>query len=103
MRLPTQGYAIRIKEMEAGAGEVRLGSLMAMDPRGGQVELPGEHMREPAFGLPATWIDDSLREEATFRGYTIVDPVDGADHAPDRDPQGEHGRTCCPTPRCRSC
>ena len=75
MRLPTQGYAIRIKEMEAGAGEVRLGSLMAMDPRGGQVELPGEHVREPAFGLPATWIDDNLREEATFRGYTIVDPA----------------------------
>ena len=74
MRLPTQGYAIRIKEMEAGAGEVRLGSLMAMDPAGRQVDLPGEHTKEPAFGLPATWIDDSLREEATFRGYTIVDP-----------------------------
>ena len=74
MRLPNQGYAIRIKEMEAGTGEVRLGSLMAMDPRGGQVDIPGEHVREPAFGLPATWIDDSLREEATFRGYTIVDP-----------------------------
>ena len=75
MRLPSQGYMIRIKEMEGGGGEVRLGSLMAMDPSGGQVELPGEHMREPAFGLPATWIDDSLREEATFRGYTIVDPA----------------------------
>ena len=75
MRLPSQGYAIRIKEMEAGAGEVRLGQLMAMDPRGGQVELPGEHMREPAFGLPATWVEDTLREEATFRGYTIVDPA----------------------------
>jgi flagellar biosynthesis protein FlhA len=75
MRLPSQGYLIRIKELEAGQGEVRLGALMAMDPRGGQVELPGEHMREPAFGLPATWIDDSLREEATFRGYTIVDPA----------------------------
>lgn len=74
MRLPTQGYAIRIKEMEAGAGEVRLGALMAMDPQGRQVELPGEHMREPAFGLPATWIDEALREEATFRGYTLVDP-----------------------------
>ncbi|HWU79696.1 MAG TPA: FHIPEP family type III secretion protein, partial [Caulobacter sp.] len=46
MRLSNQGYAIRIKEMEAGAGEVRLGCLMAMDPRGGQVELPGEHVRE---------------------------------------------------------
>lgn len=75
MRLPSQGYMIRIKEMEGGGGEVRLGSLMAMDPSGGQVDLPGEHMREPAFGLPATWIDNSLREEATFRGYTIVDPA----------------------------
>jgi flagellar biosynthesis protein FlhA len=75
MRLPSQGYAVRIKEMEAGAGEVRIGSLMAMDPTGRQVELPGEHMKEPAFGLPATWIDNALREEATFLGYTIVDPA----------------------------
>ena len=75
MRLANQGYALRIKEMEAGTGEVRIGCLMCMDPRGGQVELPGEHMREPAFGLPATWIDDGLREEAAFRGYTIVDPA----------------------------
>jgi flagellar biosynthesis protein FlhA len=75
MRLPSMGYCLRIKEMEAGSGEVRIGQLMAMDPRGGQVELPGEHMKEPAFGLPATWIEDNLREEATFRGYTIVDPA----------------------------
>ena len=74
MRLGTQGYAIRIKEMEAGKGEVRLGQLLAMDPAGRQVELPGEHTKDPAFGLPATWIDESLREEATFRGYTVVDP-----------------------------
>jgi flagellar biosynthesis protein FlhA len=75
MRLANQGYAIRIKEMESGAGEVRLGMLLAMDPRGLEVAIPGEHVREPAFGLPATWIDEGLREEATFRGYTIVDPA----------------------------
>jgi flagellar biosynthesis protein FlhA len=75
MRLPPQGYRIVIKEMEAGTGEVRTGHLMAMDPRGGQVDLPGEHTKEPAFGLPCTWIDEALREEATFRGYTIVDPA----------------------------
>jgi flagellar biosynthesis protein FlhA len=75
MRLPNQGYAIRIKEMEIGTGDVRLNKLMAMDPRGGQVELPGEHVREPAFGLPATWIDEGAREEAAFRGYTTVDPA----------------------------
>ena len=75
MRLPTEGYSIRIREMEAGSGEVKIGGLMAMDPRGQQVDLPGQHVREPAFGLPATWIDEHLREEATFRGYTIVDPA----------------------------
>ena len=75
MRLANQGYAIRVKEMEVGAGEVRLGSLLAMDPRGQDVSIPGERVREPAFGLPATWIDEGLREEATFRGYTIVDPA----------------------------
>jgi flagellar biosynthesis protein FlhA len=75
MRLANQGYAIRIKEMDSGSGEVRLGSLLAMDPRGVEVSIPGEHVREPAFGLPATWIDENLREEATFRGYTIVDPA----------------------------
>jgi len=75
MRLPTEGYCIRIREMEAGSGEVKIGSIMAMDPRGQQVDLPGQHVREPAFGLPATWIDETLREEATFRGYTIVDPA----------------------------
>ncbi len=75
MRLPNQGYALRIKEMEAGAGEVRLGALMAMDPSGRQVDFPGEHVKEPAFGLPATWIDEALREEATFKGYTLVDPA----------------------------
>ena len=42
---------------------------------GMDVSIPGEQVREPAFGLPATWIDESLREEATFRGYTIVDPT----------------------------
>jgi flagellar biosynthesis protein FlhA len=75
MRLGHSHYCVRIKEMEAGAGEVKIGSLMAMDPTGRQVELPGEHTKEPAFGLPATWIDQSLREEATFLGYTIVDPA----------------------------
>jgi len=75
MRLANQGYAIRIKEMESGAGEVRLGMLLAMDPRGLDVSIPGEQVREPAFGLPATWVDEGLREEATFRGYTTVDPA----------------------------
>ncbi|MEM9750447.1 MAG: flagellar biosynthesis protein FlhA [Pseudomonadota bacterium] len=75
MQLEADGYVIRVREMEAGAGELKLGSLLAMDPRGGQVELPGVHTKEPAFGLPATWVEEGLREEASFRGYTVVDPA----------------------------
>ncbi|MCW5723328.1 MAG: flagellar biosynthesis protein FlhA [Maricaulaceae bacterium] len=74
MRLDGNAYAIRVKEMEAGQGELRLRQLLIMDPQGAQVDMPGEHVKEPAFGLPATWIDESLREEAVFRGYTVVDP-----------------------------
>ena len=46
---------------------------MVMDPAGGQVNVPGTHTIEPTFGLPATWIDASLKEEATLKGYTVVD------------------------------
>jgi len=49
------------------------GQYMVMDPAGGQVSLPGMHTTEPTFGLPATWIDGSLKEEATVKGYTVVD------------------------------
>jgi flagellar biosynthesis protein FlhA len=74
MRLGSNDYTIRVKEMQAGNGKVLLKHLLVMDPHGQQIDLPGEHVKEPAFGLPATWIDENLREEATFRGYTIVDP-----------------------------
>src|SRR5262249_44679870 len=46
---------------------------MVMDPTGAQVSLPGLHTTEPTFGLPATWIDDGLKEEAAIKGYTVVD------------------------------
>ncbi len=73
MQLPTHTYAIRIKEVEIGRGEVRPGMLLAIEGSGRQVDLPGERTTEPAFGLPATWIDKSLKEEANFKGYTVVD------------------------------
>ncbi len=76
MELPPDGYSIRIKEIEAGRGELRPGKLLAMDPggAGGVADLPGERTTEPAFGLPALWIDPAAREEALFRGCTVVDP-----------------------------
>ncbi|MDR3498951.1 MAG: flagellar biosynthesis protein FlhA [Parvibaculum sp.] len=74
VQIEANGYAIRVKEVEAGRGEVYVNQLLVMDPHGGRIELPGLHTTEPAFGLPATWIDEGLREEASFRGYTVVDP-----------------------------
>ncbi len=68
-------YVIRVREMEAGKGKLKLGALLAMDPSGAGVAIAGEPVKEPAFGLDATWIDDSAREEAAFRGYTVVDPA----------------------------
>ena len=47
--------------------------LLAMDPKGA-MPVQGEPTREPAFGLPALWIDPALKEEAMFRGCTVVDP-----------------------------
>jgi flagellar biosynthesis protein FlhA len=73
VQLESNAYIIRIKEVEAGAGQVFPNAVMAMDPMGGQVQLPGQHLTEPTFGLPATWIDMGLREEAQLRGYTVVD------------------------------
>ncbi|MEZ5995647.1 MAG: flagellar biosynthesis protein FlhA [Hyphomonadaceae bacterium] len=68
-------YAIRIREMDAGEGRLKMGALLAMDPAGASIALPGEAVKEPAFGLDATWIDEGAREEASFRGYTVVDPA----------------------------
>ncbi|PHR60051.1 MAG: flagellar biosynthesis protein FlhA [Robiginitomaculum sp.] len=75
LQLDSDAYTIRVKEMEAGSGHLKLGQLLVMDPGGQQIDLPGEHVKEPTFGLPATWIEESLREEASFRGLTVVDPA----------------------------
>jgi flagellar biosynthesis protein FlhA len=74
MQLGANEYSIRVKEVASGSGELFPGSLLVMDPRGLPIELPGTHTTEPAFGLPATWISNALRDDASFRGYTVVDP-----------------------------
>jgi flagellar biosynthesis protein FlhA len=73
LALPPNNYVLFIKETEVGSGDIRPNMLLAMHPSGDDVSLPGEPTREPAFGLPATWVDRNLRDEANFRGYTVVD------------------------------
>ncbi len=66
-------YVIRIKEMQVGRGEVRPGRYLAISSDPNAPGLPGEQTREPAFGLPAVWIDEGTRPLAEARGYTVVD------------------------------
>lgn len=73
MRLEPNVYSIKIKGIEVGAGTIRMGKYLAMNP--GQIEekVEGEETVEPAFGLPAIWIDEANREKAERLGYTVVD------------------------------
>ena len=75
MQLQPNAYIVRVKEIEAGSGDLRPNMLLVMDPRGEDITIPGEKTTEPTFGLPAMWVGEPNREEALFRGYTVVDPA----------------------------
>jgi flagellar biosynthesis protein FlhA len=74
MQLEPNDYKVKIKEVEAGHGRIFANQLMVMDPMGKEITLPGVHTTEPTFGLPATWIEPALRDEAELKGYSIIDP-----------------------------
>ncbi len=74
LQLDASTYVVRVKEIEVGRGSVRPNMVMCIDPGGEPIQLQGESTLEPTFGLPAMWINPELREEANFKGYTIVDP-----------------------------
>src|SRR5690606_3216540 len=73
MQLAPSAYVIKIKGIEAGRGELMPGHYLAMDPGTVTQRIPGIETREPAFGLPALWIEESRREEAELAGYTVGD------------------------------
>ena len=73
MQLASTNYIVRVKEIDAGKGDLRPNMLLVMDPRGEEITLSGESTTEPTFGLPAMWIEESGREQALFKGYTVVD------------------------------
>ena len=74
MQLEPNDYTVKIKEVQAGKGRIFANQLMVMDPMGKEITLPGFHTTEPTFGLPATWIEPALRDEAELKGYSIIDP-----------------------------
>lgn len=73
LELRPNAYRILLKGVEIGSGEVYPGQYLAINP--GQVlgTIEGRPGKDPAFGLPAQWIDAALRERAHALGYTVVD------------------------------
>ncbi|MES3025513.1 MAG: flagellar biosynthesis protein FlhA [Pseudomonadota bacterium] len=73
LELKPSSYRITLKGVEVGAGEAFNGQFLAINPGMASGTLPGAPTTDPAFGLPATWIDANLRDEAQNMGYTVVD------------------------------
>jgi flagellar biosynthesis protein FlhA len=73
LELRPNGYRITLKGVEAGSGEVFPGMYMAINPGRVLGPLQGQATRDPAFGLPAVWVEATARENAQAMGYTVVD------------------------------
>ena len=73
LELKPSAYRITLKGVEVGSGEALNGQFLAINPGMANGTLPGVVTTDPAFGLPATWIEASLRDEAQSMGYTVVD------------------------------
>lgn len=74
IQLEPNHYIIKIKGVEIATGEIMFDHYLAMNPGTADGELEGIDTIEPAFGLPAKWINDQEREKAEIFGYTVVDP-----------------------------
>ncbi|MGB8955598.1 MAG: flagellar biosynthesis protein FlhA [Tumebacillaceae bacterium] len=74
IQLRPNEYVIKIKGNEVARGELLLDHYLAMSPGFDDEAIVGIPTKEPAFGLPALWIADNMREQAEFAGYTVVDP-----------------------------
>ncbi len=66
-------YKISLKGVTVGAGDVYPGMFLAINPGRVTGSLPGTVTQDPAFGLPAVWVEAGLREQAQIQGYTVVD------------------------------
>ncbi|MCM2130389.1 flagellar biosynthesis protein FlhA [Larsenimonas rhizosphaerae] len=73
LKFQPQAYRITMKGVEIGRGESWPGQWLAIDPGEASGKLEGRKTTDPAFGLPATWINDSQRDQAQMLGYTVVD------------------------------
>ena len=73
LELPPNTYRITLKGVEIGRGDAHPGMFLAINPGRVSASLPGHVTQDPAFGLPAVWVDAASREEAQTLGYTVAD------------------------------
>ncbi|MGB9679872.1 MAG: flagellar biosynthesis protein FlhA [Thermoanaerobacteraceae bacterium] len=73
IQLKPNEYIIKIRGNEIGRGTVYVDKYLAMSAGEHDNDISGIKDREPAFGLPAVWIDESERPKAESKGYTVVD------------------------------
>ncbi|MDR2476747.1 MAG: flagellar biosynthesis protein FlhA [Treponema sp.] len=74
MLLEPSEYCFKIKGVDVGKGKIRMGFYLCINPGTVSEELSGEKTVDPAFGLPALWVNENKRDEAERSGYTVVDP-----------------------------
>ncbi len=74
IQLQPSTYVFKIKGIEFAQYEIIPDQFMAMNPGTASSKISGIDVEEPAFGLPAVWIQASMRERAEMAGYTVVDP-----------------------------
>ncbi|MBD2862770.1 flagellar biosynthesis protein FlhA [Paenibacillus oceani] len=74
IQLRPNEYVIKIKGNTVARGELLLNHYLAMSPGIDDDSITGIDTTEPAFGLPALWIDENMKERAELSGYTVVDP-----------------------------
>lgn len=74
IQLNPNEYVVKIKGVEVARGEVMISYYLAMDTGGVIEEVEGVPTVESAFGLPALWVSEEVREKAEISGYTVVDP-----------------------------
>ena len=73
LELRPNAYRITLKGSVIGQGDSYSGMYLAINPGRVTMQLPGTVTSDPAFGLPAVWIEAALREQAQTNGYTVVD------------------------------
>jgi flagellar biosynthesis protein FlhA len=73
LELAPSAYRITLKGVSIGEGECHVGPFLAINPGRAAGTLQGAVTRDPAFGLPAQWIDAGQRDTAQSLGYTVVD------------------------------